>query len=144
MIPEGRRPTGAFVVALDAQGRVLMQLRDDRPGIVQPAHWSFFGGGVEAGETPRDAARREFAEETGIAVPAERLEVFFEAPSEHVANGWLTVFLLTGPVAPRDIRLGEGAGFGFLTEAQVETFHMADRTRHIARMALSRSADKKK
>jgi 8-oxo-dGTP pyrophosphatase MutT (NUDIX family) len=31
-------------------------------------HWLTPGGGVQAGETPRDAAVREVAEETGIAV----------------------------------------------------------------------------
>lgn len=36
----------------------------------KPGLWNFFGGHVDAGETPRDALRRELAEEIGIEVSA--------------------------------------------------------------------------
>lgn len=35
--------------------------------------WKFPGGGVEPGETPEDGLRREYAEETGLAVVVHRL-----------------------------------------------------------------------
>jgi 8-oxo-dGTP pyrophosphatase MutT (NUDIX family) len=46
-------------------GRVLMQLRDDKEGIAFPGKWGFFGGAIEPGEDPEQAARRELAEEIG-------------------------------------------------------------------------------
>jgi 8-oxo-dGTP diphosphatase len=42
-----------------------MQLRDNIPGIVYPGCWGFFGGHLEAGETPEVAVKRELEEEIG-------------------------------------------------------------------------------
>ncbi|MBI5670262.1 MAG: GNAT family N-acetyltransferase [Chloroflexi bacterium] len=51
------------------EGKVLAQLRDDKPGILFPACWSTLGGAIEDGETPDEAARRELLEETELAPP---------------------------------------------------------------------------
>jgi 8-oxo-dGTP pyrophosphatase MutT (NUDIX family) len=53
---------------IDAQGRFLLQLRDDRPDIVNPGLWGSFGGRVEphetdARETPEEGFLREIEEE---------------------------------------------------------------------------------
>jgi putative (di)nucleoside polyphosphate hydrolase len=55
-------------VILDPRGRVLVLERDDVPGA-----WQFPQGGLDAGETPLAAARREAEEETGISARALRL-----------------------------------------------------------------------
>jgi 8-oxo-dGTP diphosphatase len=61
-------------IAILLQGdRVLMQLRDDIPGIIYPGHWGFFGGHLEANETPEQAVRREVLEEIGYQMPAAEL-----------------------------------------------------------------------
>ena len=39
-------------------GRYLMQLRDDKPGLPLRDHWAFFGGEVDYGEAPGDAIIR--------------------------------------------------------------------------------------
>lgn len=49
-------------------GRVLLQLRDDKPEIFYPGHWGLFGGAVEPGEAPGDALRRELLEELGVRI----------------------------------------------------------------------------
>lgn len=77
-------------------GRYLMQLRDNVPWLRVPGHWALFGGRVEDGETPRQAAMRELMEElefqpgrmhwfteTGFVMPQLNVgpsrKVFFEA-----------------------------------------------------------------
>jgi len=54
----------AIIVVED--GRYLLQLRDNVPGIWYPNHWGLFGGGVEPGEDEIEALRRELREEIGF------------------------------------------------------------------------------
>lgn len=64
--------TSARVVLLDEDGRVLL-LRGHDPKIPDVHFWFTIGGGVEQGETLREAAVREIREETGLHVDASSL-----------------------------------------------------------------------
>ena len=61
------RAAAAIIVFED--GRYLLQLRDQKPGIFFPGHWGLFGGATDPGESPEDAVRREVKEELGLLVP---------------------------------------------------------------------------
>lgn len=52
-----------LIVAED--GRLLLQHRDDRPGVSGAGLWGFFGGHLEPGERPPAAFLREMREEIG-------------------------------------------------------------------------------
>jgi 8-oxo-dGTP pyrophosphatase MutT (NUDIX family) len=67
------RDAAAAVIVLD-DGRYLMQLRDDKPGIFFPDHWGLFGGARETGEDLATTLRRELLEELGFHV--RRAEFF--------------------------------------------------------------------
>lgn len=54
----------AAIVVLE-DGRYLMHLRDDKPGIWYPDHWGCLGGGIDPGETSEQALVRELQEEIG-------------------------------------------------------------------------------
>jgi ADP-ribose pyrophosphatase YjhB (NUDIX family) len=61
----------ARIVLLDGAGRVLL-FRGFDPARPEVAPWWFTpGGGLEAGETVQDAARRELREETGVEYTGE-------------------------------------------------------------------------
>jgi ADP-ribose pyrophosphatase YjhB (NUDIX family) len=83
-------------VLLERNGRLLL-LRRRGTGIADGA-WAPPGGHVEAGETPREAALRELAEETGLAVPGEELvpaaALFFD---DGVLRGMNLVFRAAAP-----------------------------------------------
>ena len=55
----------AGAVVRDEEGRLLLVRRAHEPSL---GLWSLPGGRVEDGETPREAARREVREETGLDV----------------------------------------------------------------------------
>jgi len=64
-------------VIIERDGRVLL-LRRSRTVEHAPGRWDVASGRLEAGETPKDAARREAAEETGLSVDIlEPLDTFF-------------------------------------------------------------------
>ncbi|NVO21867.1 NUDIX hydrolase [Donghicola sp. C2-DW-16] len=121
-VPEVIGWRAAVVAAFDLHGRVLMQLRDDLPHVAGAGMWSMFGGAVEEGEDLITAAIREFDEETGIQLSRAELEPLAVLPASRRADGALFIHRCTRFIAPSDIRLGEGAGFGFLTRAQVAQY----------------------
>ena len=67
------RHRAVYVLVLDPDRRLLVHRRADWKD-VYPGRWDVaFGGVVRAGETADDTARRELAEEAGIAPPLRRL-----------------------------------------------------------------------
>ncbi len=93
-------------------GRYLMQLRDDKPGLRLAGHWALFGGAVEPGETEEQALRRELREELDY----EAGEVRWFTRSLHVLpRGQARILLLdffAVPIAPEAVDrmvLREGA-----------------------------------
>lgn len=56
----------ASCLLFDKNGKLLIYLRDDKPGISFPNHWDLFGGIIEEGETPEQTLVREVKEEIGI------------------------------------------------------------------------------
>lgn len=61
------------IVILHFGNKVLLQLRDSNPKQF-PRHWDAFGGRIEDGEKPLDAALREVKEELGLVLTADVLE----------------------------------------------------------------------
>jgi 8-oxo-dGTP pyrophosphatase MutT (NUDIX family) len=72
-LPVGRWCAAALLVC---DGRYLMQLRDDKKGILLPGHWALFGGSLDPGEDPATAMRRELVEE--LELQAREITPFTE------------------------------------------------------------------
>ena len=61
-------PIFAAMIVLRRDRRFLMQLRDDKEGIVYPGQWGLFGGHLESGELPQEGLIREIKEELNYVV----------------------------------------------------------------------------
>lgn len=98
------------IAILHREGKFLMQLRDDIPGIIYPGCWGFFGGHLEEGETPEVAIKRELQEEIGYVPPQVSLLTIEKENNviRHIFQGELTVEV-------KDLVLGEGWDLGLVS-----------------------------
>ncbi|MDY7022286.1 MAG: NUDIX hydrolase [Cyanobacteriota bacterium] len=96
------------------EGKLLMQLRDDIPGIVYPGVWGLFGGHVEPGETPEVAVKREVTEEINYEI--SEASTFGEYPDTRVVRH---VFYSPLTVDLSQLVLKEGWDFGLITPEQI-------------------------
>lgn len=55
-------------IAVLVEGKLLMHLRDNKPGLFNANMWDFPGGGREGDETAEECAIREIYEEFGITI----------------------------------------------------------------------------
>ena len=113
----------AAVIVLD-DGRYLLQLRDNKEGIFFPGHWGLFGGGVEKGEQPADALRRELQEELDLDVLELKPLAHFEfdlVPMglQSIYRDFFEVNLPATQVS--SLRLREGKAFDAFTREQILT-----------------------
>jgi 8-oxo-dGTP pyrophosphatase MutT (NUDIX family) len=123
----------ALLLLCDREGRFLLQHRTaDAP--VMPGYWAFFGGQIDAGETPAAALRREALEELDYEPrrPALAAEVAF-VEGDHV--GTLFVFVEEFPGDKSRLELREGQGWGWFTVAETAGLKMVERDRRIVRLA---------
>ena len=109
-------PATVALAMLQRDGRWLMQLRDDVPGIVGPGCWGLFGGHLEPGETPEQALRRELLEEIGWGGAALEFRLLHHHPRRlaHVFVGELTVPL-------QRLQLLEGQDMALVGEAELRS-----------------------
>lgn len=106
-LPDGRRAL-AGALLLHPDGRVLLQLRDDKPDIESPDLWSLFGGGLDEGESPEAGMLREVEEEIGFRVRHYRPLMVFEG-----WGGRFHIYLAAVTEPLERLTLTEGAGFDY-------------------------------
>ena len=111
----------------DEQGKLVIQLRDDKPGLLFPAHWATLGGAIEKGETPDEAMRRELQEEIEPAPPVAFWRYFehnFYVSGEKrmVANH---VYVGQLPCALADVKLYEGQRLGAFAAYEIDSLPIA-------------------
>ncbi len=94
-----RRRAQALIIE---EGRVLLAHHFDLT--IQKAYWCMPGGGVEAGETPEQAAIRELKEETNLDI--RLIRKIGELSLPRVTQGYMTGVTYLAEVIGGDMSLG--------------------------------------
>lgn len=110
--PVGEPPSrpwrrSARLLVVDGDDRALLLRAHDPAWPAFGEWWEVPGGGIEAGESPAQAAVREVLEETGVAVPAELVgpvqwhgEMTYSWLGSRHWTEQLVLVARTGPLAP--------------------------------------------
>jgi 8-oxo-dGTP pyrophosphatase MutT (NUDIX family) len=105
----------AIIALYDDDKKVLMQHRsDDAP--TSPGYWGFFGGGIEDGETPLEAIKRETYEELRVVLKKPRLLFKEYVPSKEKTN----YYFIEKIKDKSKIELKEGQGMKWIYCAEIE------------------------
>lgn len=116
---EQRHVVGA--IFYNQQGEVLLQQRDEKPGLRYPGMWTFFGGAVEADETFDEAIRRELEEELELRDVPLTLWYEYVCPARTVAGEVVTtnhVYIAPFDADLSTLTLLEGQAMGWFGQAE--------------------------
>ena len=101
-----RKIIPAVLVYVQCQSQVLMIHRNTNPGDHHQGKWNGLGGKCEADESPREAARRETLEESGLDLPESDFlpmgVLQFPNFKPQKAEDWI-VFLFTVKIPPEKL-----------------------------------------
>ena len=127
------------VGAIIHDGARIVVIRRDR----EPAkgRWTFPGGGIELGETVRDALRREALEETGLEVEAGDLTAIVDRilPDDagRIQYHYVILDFLARPIAGA-LRPGDDASDArWVGLSELDQLDMTEQAKEIARKLLS-------
>lgn len=103
----------AEILLVRSDGAVILQVRDNKPGISNPGLISSFGGHIEPGEEPIDAAVREINEETNLDLIKDRLQFYRKCRKTREVHGedWDVYYFAVGGVSEEGLEVYEGAGY---------------------------------
>jgi 8-oxo-dGTP diphosphatase len=107
------------IIIENRRGKILLLLRDDKPSISYPNHWTLVGGKVEEGEMPETAAHREMLEEIGMDIDL----TFWKRYDRQHPNVIVDQYIYAGKMdVPRKyLILGEGQDLRFFNFHEIKT-----------------------
>lgn len=97
------------VLLKTADNKLILQQRDNKPGITNPGMIAIFGGTAKKGETPIDCAKREIAEEVNLTVNDKDLKPLgvYKVDVPNVGKVESHIYLVEN-VKEKDLHLNEG------------------------------------
>ena len=115
----------AEVLLVAKDGSVIMQIRDNKPGITNPGMITTFGGHVNKGETPKQAALREITEETNLQIQQSDLEFFKKIKKTKEIHGedWDVYIFRSFNIEYEDLEVFEGQGYKIIKDLDDASNH---------------------
>lgn len=128
-----------MVGMVDSRGWLLLQERDEHAP-VDPDRWGLVGGGIEQGETPADAARRELEEETGLVRDDLTYLGVHTVPCALHGQDDVSLFTATTSATDADIECHEGRQIVFVEPNAISDLDLTDAARALYPTVLSAQA----
>lgn len=121
---------GALLIT--PNNEIIMQQRDDKPGIVNPGMITTFGGGVENGENINEAIKRELREELELVVSDIQLfGIFYKTKEIHGEDCECNIYIIRN-INPENIVINEGRGFALVNKNNYNTLKLGLLAKQIA------------
>jgi 8-oxo-dGTP diphosphatase len=117
------RVPAVAVIIENTHGEILMLLRDDRPDISYPNHWSLAGGRVERGESPEKAAHRELLEEIGVDLDLSLWKRYDRQHPPLIVDQHIYLGKIDLPL--ESLTLGEGQSMRFFKQHEMKGLKIA-------------------
>ena len=117
----------SLFILYTSSGHILLQHRTD-DAFRLPGYWAFFGGGIEQGENPTEALRREIREELSYEVQGPR---FFLAQKVRDEENDITKYVFVEQYQDQPLQLGEGQAMGWFSPDETHELKMIDHDRFV-------------
>jgi len=105
---------------------ILLHKRDDKTKF-NPSKWAFFGGLSEKDETPMQTFKREIKEELNVDILENQIKPLYDWFSEK-SQRHRYLFFVESYLEKTQMRLGEGADFGWVPLNKVFTYDLSENT----------------
>ncbi len=113
----------ALILLYNKDKKFLLQHRAEDAERL-PGYWAFFGGGIEEGETPEQAVKRETVEELGYSLTTPRLMMkqhFFRNGEKSEKYVFVEEYN-----QDKELILGEGQGMGWFNFSELSNLKIVD------------------
>jgi len=113
VVDQEETKVGAHVILATAEGKIIIQQRDNNPGIVNPGFIALFGGTLRSGDSVEEGLKREPKEEVNLNIEkysVAKLNIYYKTKELDGMDYTANVFLVKG-VKTNDIEVHEGLGF---------------------------------
>ena len=117
----------SVLILYTTTGHILLQHRTE-DAFRLPGYWAFFGGGIEQGENPTEALRREIREELSYEVQGPK---FFLAQKVRDEENDITKYVFVEQYQDQPLQLGEGQAMGWFSPDETHELKMIDHDRFV-------------
>src|SRR4051794_2573130 len=115
----------SVLILYSSTGHILLQHRTD-DAFRLPGYWAFFGGGIEQGENPTEALKREIREELSYEVQNPKFLLLQKVRDEEDEN---TKYVFVEQYQDQPLQLGEGQAMRWFLPDETHGLKMIDHDR---------------